>query len=77
MDGVKTLLASVNKAAERAAVSPIPAKLCGGANAACGPAEFTAVAGIKTITAPVPPRIRYPTALKSAVKPASKMAVRK
>jgi hypothetical protein len=36
----------VNNAAERAAVSLIPAKLSGDASVACGPAEFTTVAGI-------------------------------
>jgi hypothetical protein len=38
----------VNKAADRAAVSLIPAKLSGGASVACGPAELTAVADIRT-----------------------------
>ena len=40
--------ASVNKAADRAAVSLIPAKLSGEASVACGPADLTAVADIKT-----------------------------
>ena len=41
----------MNKAADRAAVSPIPAKLSGVANVTAGPAEWTAVAGARTSAA--------------------------